>query len=77
MFCTLSSAYWQHASKRSALRHFELIWKVWYGFAPIYTVIIIIIIIIIIINIIIISIISIIIIIIIIIGRDKTMLLLI
>ena len=29
MICTLSSAHWQQASKLSALKHFELIWKDW------------------------------------------------
>ena len=27
VICTLSSSHWLQASKRSALRHFELIWK--------------------------------------------------
>ena len=27
MICKLSSAHWQHVSKRSAVRRFELIWK--------------------------------------------------
>ena len=29
MICTLSSAHWQQASKVSALRRFQLIWKHW------------------------------------------------
>ena len=39
MICTLSSAYWQQDSKRSALRRFESIWKDWDKNAPITTII--------------------------------------